>query len=67
IQAVEIVSGRPVVAVTVNHEGMEAGEIAAACERITEETGLPAFDVLTEGGDGLAEVLAPLMRRKKGG
>jgi uncharacterized NAD-dependent epimerase/dehydratase family protein len=65
IQAVEIVSGRPVVAITVNHEGMEPGEVPAVCERITEETGLPAFDVLIGGGTGLVRVLEPFMGKER--
>ena len=63
IQAVEVVSGRPVVAVTVNHEGLERGEIAPACEGITRETGLPAFDVLIDGGAPLARLIEPLVRK----
>ena len=65
IKAVEIVSGRPVVAITVNHEGMEPDEVAAACERITRETGLPALDVLIEGAAGLVRVLEPLIRKER--
>ena len=66
IRAVETVSGKPVVAVTVNHEDMEPGEVAGACEAITRETGLPAYDVLIEGGTGLARLLEPLVRSKRG-
>jgi uncharacterized NAD-dependent epimerase/dehydratase family protein len=57
IQAIELLSGRPVVAVTLNHEGMDVQEIPAACEEIRARTGLPAFDVLVDGGQGLAAVL----------
>jgi uncharacterized NAD-dependent epimerase/dehydratase family protein len=57
IDAIEMISERNVVAVTVNHEGMETDEILPECKRITAETGLPAFDVLVYGGDGLAGVL----------
>jgi uncharacterized NAD-dependent epimerase/dehydratase family protein len=57
IQAIEIISGKPVVAITVNHEGMTEGEIPAACRRIEAETGLPAFDVLFEGAGGLVNIL----------
>ena len=53
IQAVELLSGKPVVAVTLNHELMASGEIDAACAAITRETGLPAFDVLRDGADQL--------------
>ena len=65
IRAVEIISGRPVVAVTVNHEGMDPGEISAACAEITKETGLPAFDVLVGGAAGLVDVFEPLIARKR--
>jgi len=46
-----------VAAVTVNHEGIPADKIPAACNAIREETGLPAFDVLTGGLDRLMETL----------
>jgi uncharacterized NAD-dependent epimerase/dehydratase family protein len=57
IAAIELLSGKPVVAVTVNHEGLPAAEIADACRRITEETGLPAWDVLADGAAPLAELI----------
>jgi uncharacterized NAD-dependent epimerase/dehydratase family protein len=60
IRAVELIGGKPVVAVTVNHENLEPSEVPAACRAITEETGLPAFDVLLDGAAPLADVIAPL-------
>jgi uncharacterized NAD-dependent epimerase/dehydratase family protein len=63
IEAIELLSGRPVVAVTLNHEGMNGQEIPAACEEIRARTGRPAFDVLVNGGDGLAGVLMRHVRR----
>jgi uncharacterized NAD-dependent epimerase/dehydratase family protein len=60
IEAVELISGRPVVAVTVNHEDLAPAEVPAACEAITAETGLPALDVLRDGAGRLAEILEPL-------
>ena len=45
------------IAITVNHELMEREEILPACIKITEETGLPAYDVLEYGADQLAELL----------
>ena len=59
IQAVELLSGRPVVAVTVNHESLTADQVPAACAAITRETGLPAVDPLLEGGAALVEALRP--------
>lgn len=62
IQAIELISGREVIAVTINHENMDADEVAAAAREIGERTGLPAFDVLLEGGTGLASVVLDRMR-----
>jgi uncharacterized NAD-dependent epimerase/dehydratase family protein len=63
IEAIELISGRPVVAVTLNHEGLSGNAVEAACSAITAETGLPAFDVLRDGAGGLAEVVIERRRR----
>lgn len=67
IEAVELVSGRPVVALTINHEGIPPGRIEAACEEASGKTGLPAFDVLSQGGGELAGLIRGLAgeRRKR--
>jgi uncharacterized NAD-dependent epimerase/dehydratase family protein len=63
IQAIELISGRPVVAITVNHEDLAPEEIDPVCRAITKETGLPAFDVLRDGAGALAETLRRRFRR----
>jgi len=65
IQAIELVSGRPVIAVTINHERLDSAGVAAAAADIESRTGLTAFDVLLEGGDRLAEVV--LRKREERG
>lgn len=62
INAIETISGKKVVAVTLNHENMKTEEIPAECEKITQETGLPCFDVLEHGAEGLVKVLRELVR-----
>ena len=57
IHAVEFLSGKPVLAITVNHEGLERDEIPEACYEITKSTGLPAVDPIIEGCDQIVEVL----------
>jgi uncharacterized NAD-dependent epimerase/dehydratase family protein len=57
IQAIELLSGKPVVAITVNHEGMAPEDVPQACAAITRETGLPAFDVLRDGAGELVRLL----------
>lgn len=61
IAAIEMVSDRPVAAITVNHEGLEPEQVPAACAAITAETGLRAFDVLLDGADELVALLAARM------
>ncbi len=57
IQAIELLSSKPVVAVTVNHEDLAVADVPAACAAIRRETGLPACDPLL---DGVAPVLEAL-------
>ena len=63
IRAVELISGKPVVAVTLNHEGIGEAEIPEACAAITRAVSLPAFDVLVQGGAPLSDVLRARMDR----
>jgi uncharacterized NAD-dependent epimerase/dehydratase family protein len=49
IEAVELLSDRPVVAVTVNHEGLSREDVPLVCTTIARETGVPVCDVLVEG------------------
>lgn len=63
IQALEIVSGKKVIAITINHENMKPEEIQPECARITRETGLPAFDVLAFGAEELVKVVEPYIKK----
>ena len=58
IEAIECVSGTPVVAVTVNHEALDAADITSVCDRIASEADRPAFDVLAGGSKGLLSTLS---------
>ncbi len=63
IQAAELLSGKPVVAVTVNHENLDKKEIPAICSEITEVTRLPACDVLLDGAGQVIDTLTPYLTR----
>jgi len=58
IQAIELLCGKPVVAVTVNHEGLRREQIPLVCDAIEKAVGLPAFDVLRDGPQALVQLLA---------
>lgn len=64
IKAIEIISGKPVAAVTINHEHISKEEIPAVCDSITRETGLPAVDVLLEGAGRLVPLLLEYKRQR---
>lgn len=57
IQAIELLSDKPVAAITVSHEGLTPEEIPAVCEQIEGDTGLPTFDVLRDGAERLADTV----------
>jgi uncharacterized NAD-dependent epimerase/dehydratase family protein len=65
IRAIEMISGVPVVAVTVNHEGLDRSEIRGVCAAIAAETGRPAYDVLLDGSDALCRQLDSCERRRR--
>ncbi len=57
IQAVELLSGKPVVAITINHEGLQDDQIPSVCNTIQKEVSLPAFDVLRDGTEAILKIL----------
>jgi uncharacterized NAD-dependent epimerase/dehydratase family protein len=63
IEAIELLSSKPVVAVTINHENMPLENVPGTCRRIYAETGRPAMDVLLDGAGALVELLQTLRRR----
>ena len=63
IQAIELISGKPVVAVTVNHENIILEEVPNACSAISKATGLPSVEVLLDGGGQIVKALIPFLKR----
>jgi uncharacterized NAD-dependent epimerase/dehydratase family protein len=66
IQAVELLSGKPVAAVTINHEGMSWEEIDGECKRLGDRIGLPVRDPLVHSLDPVVEALLKLTPPKQG-
>lgn len=60
IRAIETVSDTPVIAVTVNHEGLDAEQTRQACSAIQSETGLPTCDPLRGDLGRIVEALENL-------
>lgn len=57
IQAIELISEKPVIAITINHENLNDKELIAQMSRIKNTTGLPTFDLLKNGADELARLV----------
>jgi len=57
IEAIELLSGKPVVAVAINHENLPDEQIPLMCDAIEQAVGLPAFDVLRSGPEGLVNLI----------
>jgi uncharacterized NAD-dependent epimerase/dehydratase family protein len=64
IKAIETVSGKPVIAITLNHEGINPEQVPSVCRTIQQTIGLPVFDVLIEGADEPAKILKYLFPDK---
>ena len=64
VQAIELVSSRPVVAVTVNGEGLDESAARRACDAISAELDVPAVEPLREGVGAVLEALNPWLHRK---
>jgi uncharacterized NAD-dependent epimerase/dehydratase family protein len=62
IKAIELLSGKKVVAITVNHEDLKPKQIDEACRTIEKETGLPTSDVLVHGPEKLVAVLKEYLK-----
>lgn len=60
IQALELISGKPVIAITLNHENLNDDALAVARTELHRQTGLPVIDVLREGAGQIVELLLPL-------
>jgi len=65
IEAIQLVSGKPVVAITLNHEDLTPAALASSAAKISGLTGLPACDVLRDGVEPLIEVLVPYLERSE--
>lgn len=57
IEMLEKLSGKRVVAIAVNHEGLEPSAVPAACAAIEAETGLPTVDPLLHGVDRILDAI----------
>lgn len=58
IDAVELLSGKPVAAITINAEGLDPAEVPDRCAELERRLGRPVRDVLRQGAEEIVEVLS---------
>jgi uncharacterized NAD-dependent epimerase/dehydratase family protein len=61
LEAIKVISDKPVVAITINHENLTLEEIPRICSQIQQQTGIPTFDVLLSGANEIVNVLRPYL------
>lgn len=64
IQAITILSNKPVAAVTINNEHMKADEVDEACRIIQRDTGIPAADLLLQNPDPIVRAILSFLKSK---
>ncbi len=64
IRAIELLSGKRVAAITVNHENIPTKEIVSVCETIRKQTGLPAADMLRMGSDTIIDAICKHLKHR---
>jgi uncharacterized NAD-dependent epimerase/dehydratase family protein len=65
IQALELLSGKPVVAIAVNHENIPDNELPSVCETIERIVGVPSIDVLVDGPGKIVDALTPVVEERR--
>jgi uncharacterized NAD-dependent epimerase/dehydratase family protein len=63
IQAIELISNKPVIAITINHENLRLEEIPEVCRQIQDQTGIPTIDVLLDGADEIVTIMKSYLKK----
>ena len=66
IHVIELLSEKPVIAITINHEDVIMEKIPKVCEEIEKTTGLPAIDVLVSGASRVVAALKTHIGDRRG-
>ena len=61
IQVLQLLSEKPVAAVTINHEDLDQTQVPIICFSMEKTLGIPVYDVLLDGASSLVEMLKKYM------
>ncbi len=65
INVIQLLSGKPVIAITINHENLSLNQVKETCQKISEETGLVCCDPLLHGVDKVVNTLKRFQHKKE--
>jgi uncharacterized NAD-dependent epimerase/dehydratase family protein len=65
IKAIEIISGKPVFAITINHENLNLKEIDSEIKKISAKVKLPVYDLLIDRGHDLSQLVLSKIKNRK--
>jgi uncharacterized NAD-dependent epimerase/dehydratase family protein len=65
IDAIQLLSGKSVVAITINHENLSPDQVKETCQNISNETGLVCCDPLLNGVDIVVNTLKRYQNKKQ--
>jgi len=57
MKAIEVVSGKPIIAITINHENMTKKEVDKVCNEYTKLYYISTYDVLMNGAEKLVRTI----------
>jgi uncharacterized NAD-dependent epimerase/dehydratase family protein len=57
LEVIRLISGTPVIAITLSREGLGAAEMKRAASALAAETDLPVLDPLSDGGAAVAAIV----------
>ncbi|MBK7104944.1 MAG: DUF1611 domain-containing protein [Ignavibacteriae bacterium] len=57
MKAIEVISGKQIAAITINHENLNGKEIDKVCGEYSKLYDIPTYDVLTHGADKLVKTI----------
>jgi uncharacterized NAD-dependent epimerase/dehydratase family protein len=63
IQAIELISEKPVIAITINHENLTIEEVPKVCRQIQDQIGIPTIDVLLDGADEIVTIMKSYLKK----
>jgi uncharacterized NAD-dependent epimerase/dehydratase family protein len=60
IHVIEFLSKKPVLAVTINHEGIPCDNIGSECKKLEKKLNIPVIDPIVEGVERILPILVDL-------